>query len=102
MHINDLLKTAVERKASDLHLKVGAFPVLRVDGALKPLDETRRLLQADTIAMAFSIMPARQKEKFKPEIEMDTSYQRPTLGRFRRTIFQQLGTLGLVLRVIPT
>jgi twitching motility protein PilT len=102
MHINDLLKTAVEQKASDLHLKVGAFPVLRVDGRLKPMNEMRRLLQEDTMAMAFSIMTARQKEKFKTEFEIDTSYQVPTLGRFRCSIFQQRGTVGLVLRVIPT
>jgi len=102
MHINDLLKTAVERKASDLHLKVGAFPVLRIDGVLKPLGELRRLLQEDTVAMAFSIMSARQKEKFKTDLEIDTSYQVPTLGRFRCSIFQQRGTVGLVLRVIPT
>jgi len=43
MHINDLLKIAVERKASDLHLKVGAFPVIRVDGTLLPLADMRRL-----------------------------------------------------------
>jgi len=102
MHINDLLKTAVERKASDLHLKVGAFPVLRIDGVLKPLSELRRLLQEDTVAMAFSIMSARQKEKFKTDLEIDTSYQVPTLGRFRCSIFQQRGTVGLVLRVIPS
>src|SRR6478672_7521539 len=102
MHINDLLKTAVERKASDLHLKVGAFPVLRIDGVLKPMTDTRRLLQEDTVAMAFSILSARQKEKFKTDFEIDTSYQVPNLGRFRCSIFQQRGTVGLVLRVIPT
>jgi twitching motility protein PilT len=102
MHINDLLKMAVENKASDLHLKVGAFPVLRVDGVLKPLTEMRRLLQEDTVAMAFSIMSARQKERFKTDFEIDTSYQVPNLGRFRCSIFQQRSTVGLVLRVIPT
>jgi twitching motility protein PilT len=102
MHINDLLKMAVDRKASDLHLKVGAFPVLRIDGVLKPLSEMRRLLQEDTVAMAFSIMSARQKERFKTDLEIDTSYQVPNLGRFRCSIFQQRGTVGLVLRVIPT
>jgi twitching motility protein PilT len=102
VHINDLLKIAVERKASDLHLKVGAFPVLRVDGVLQPMTEMRRLLQEDTMAMAFSIMTARQKEKFKTDFEIDASYQVPTLGRFRASIFQQRGTVGLVLRVIPT
>ncbi len=101
MHINDLLKIAVERKASDLHLKVGAFPVIRVDGTLIPLPDMRRLMQEDTIAMAFSIMSARQKEKFKNNFEIDIAYNVPNLGRFRCNIFQQRGTVGLVLRVIP-
>ena len=101
MHINDLLKIAVERKASDLHLKVGSFPVIRIDGALIPLADMRRLMQEDTIAMAFSIMSARQKEKFKNNFEIDISYNVPNLGRFRCNIFQQRGTVGLVLRVIP-
>ena len=101
MHINDLLKIAVERKASDLHLKVGAFPVIRVDGTLVPLADMRRLMQEDTIAMAFSIMSARQKEKFKNNFEIDIAYNVPNLGRFRCNIFQQRGTVGLVLRVIP-
>ena len=101
MHINDLLKIAVERKASDLHLKVGAFPVIRIDGTLIPLADMRRLMQEDTIAMAFSIMSARQKEKFKNNFEIDIAYNVPNLGRFRCNIFQQRGTVGLVLRVIP-
>jgi twitching motility protein PilT len=102
MHINDLLKIAVERKASDLHLKVSAFPVLRIDGTLTPLTDVRRLMQEDTIAMAFSIMSARQKEKFKNDYEIDIAYSVPNLGRFRCNIFQQRGTVGLVLRVIPS
>ena len=101
MHINDLLKIASERKASDLHLKVGAFPIIRVDGTLLPLADMRRLMQEDTIAMAFSIMSARQKEKFKNNFEIDIAYNVPNLGRFRCNIFQQRGTVGLVLRVIP-
>src|SRR5712691_11049592 len=102
MHINDLLKVAVERKASDLHLKVSAFPVLRIDGVLTPLTDVRRLMQEDTIAMAFSIMSARQKEKFKNDYEIDIAYSVPNLGRFRCAIFQQRGTVGMVLRVIPS
>ena len=102
MHINDLLRIATERKASDLHLKVGAYPVIRVDGTLTPLVELKRLMQEDTIAMAFSIMSARQKEKFKNNLEIDIAYSVPELGRFRCNIFQQRGTVGLVLRVIPS
>jgi len=101
MHINDLLKVAIERKASDLHLKVSAYPLIRIDGVLTPLTDTRRLMQEDTIAMAFSIMSARQKEKFKNDYEIDIAYSVPNLGRFRCNIFQQRGAVGLVLRVIP-
>ena len=101
MHINDLLKMASERKASDLHLKVGSHPVLRINGELIPLVETKRLMQEDTIAMAFSIMSNRQKQKFKDNLEIDIAYSVPGLGRFRCNVFQQRGTVGLVLRVIP-
>src|SRR5712692_3857434 len=102
MHINDLLKIATERKASDLHLKVGSHPVLRVNGRLTPLSEMNRMSQEDTIAMAFSIMSGRQKQKFKDHFEIDLAYSVPGLGRFRVNIFQQRGTVGLVLRVIPS
>ena len=101
MHINDLLKIAAERRASDLHIKVGSHPVIRVDGDLVPLVELKRLMQEDTIAMAFSIMSSRQKEKFKNNYEIDIAYSVPGLGRFRCNIFQQRGTVGMVLRVIP-
>jgi twitching motility protein PilT len=101
MNINDLLKIAVERKASDLHLKVGSHPVIRIDGDLVSLSELKRLMQEDTIAMAFSIMNARQKQRFKEEYELDIAYSVPGLGRFRCNVFQQRGAVGLVLRVIP-
>ena len=101
MHVNDLLQVASERKASDLHLKVGSHPVLRINGMLVPLTDVKRLMQEDTIAMAFSIMSGRQKQKFKENYEIDIAYSVPGLGRFRVNIFQQRGTVGLVLRVIP-
>jgi twitching motility protein PilT len=101
MHINDILKAATERKASDVHLKVGAHPLIRVDGTLVPLVEFKRLMQEDTIAMAFSMMSTQQKEKFKQALEIDIAYSVPGLGRFRCNIFQQRGSVGLVLRLIP-
>jgi twitching motility protein PilT len=101
VNINDLLKLAVERKASDLHLKVGSHPVVRIDGDLVALGDLKRMMQEDTIAMAFSIMNARQKQRFKEELEIDIAYSVPGLGRFRCNVFQQRGAVGLVLRVIP-
>src|SRR5215213_6422726 len=101
MNINDLLKIAVDRKASDLHLKVGSHPIIRVDGELTPMPEFKKLMQEDTIAMAFSIMNARQKQRFKEEFELDIAYSVPGLRRSRCNVFQQRGVVGLVLRVIP-
>ena len=101
MHINDLLKIATDHGASDLHIKVGSHPVIRVDGRVIPLTDQKRLMQEDSIAMAFSIMSGRQKQKFKDNYEIDIAYSVPGLGRFRCNIFQQRGTVGLVLRVIP-
>jgi twitching motility protein PilT len=101
MHVNDLLKMAADRGASDLHLKVGSHPVIRVNGVLQPLTDVRRLLQEDTIAMAFTIMDAKQKEKFKQNLDIDIAYSVSGLGRFRVNIFQQRGTVGVVARLIP-
>jgi twitching motility protein PilT len=102
VHINDILKVAAERKASDVHIKVGAHPVLRIDGRLQVMSEFKRLMQEDTIAMAFSMMSSRQKERFKNHLETDIAYSVPGLGRFRVNIFQQRGSVGLVLRLIPS
>jgi twitching motility protein PilT len=102
MHIDDLLRIAVERKASDLHLKVGNHPYLRVDGALVALSELKRLTAEDMLNMAFSMMSNRQKQKFKESAELDLAYGVAGLGRFRVNVFQQRGNVGLVLRVVPT
>src|ERR671934_779179 len=102
MNIDDLLRIAMERRASDLHLKVGNYPHLRVDGELHPLTEQPRISAEDMLTMAFSMMSARQKQKFKETTEIDMAYGVAGLGRFRVNVFQQRGNVGLVLRVIPT
>jgi len=101
MQLPDLLKMAVERKASDLHIKVGSPPVLRIDDKLVPLMELPRLGQDVVVGMAASIMSPKQREKFKERFEVDLAYSLPGMGRFRVNVFQQRGTVGLVLRVIP-
>ncbi|MCZ6491946.1 MAG: type IV pilus twitching motility protein PilT [Acidobacteria bacterium] len=102
MQIDDLLRIAVERKASDLHIKVGNFPYLRIDGELVPLNEFSRVTPEQMLNMAFSMMSNRQKQKFKESAELDLAYGVAGLGRFRVNIFQQRGNVGLVLRVVPT
>ena len=101
MHVNDLLKVAVESGASDLHLKVGSYPMMRVNGVLTPASEEKRLTHEDTVAMAASVMSTALRQKFKETQEVDLAYSVAGLGRFRCNVFQQRGTIGIVLRVIP-
>src|SRR5574337_135585 len=102
MQIDDLLRIAMERKASDLHLKVGNYPHIRMDGDLIPLTDQPRVTAEDMLNMAFSMMTNRQKQKFKENTELDMAYGVAGLGRFRVNVFQQRGNVGMVLRVIPT
>jgi twitching motility protein PilT len=75
--------------------------MFRVDGSLVPLKDARRLPPEEISRMAFGIMNDYQKEKFKAQNELDLAYGVPGLGRFRVNVFQQRGTIGVVLRVIP-
>src|SRR5918998_2893215 len=99
--INDLLKVAAQYGASDLHVKAGAAPFMRIGGELKPIVDAPRLTQEDTLDMAFSMMSNRQKQRFKEISEVDIAYGLSGVGRFRANIFQQRGTVSMVLRVIP-
>jgi len=101
MHVNDLLKIAVDAGASDLHLKVGSYPMMRVRGSLVAAVEDKRLDHEDVVAMSAAVMSTSQRQRFKEMQEVDLAYSVPGLGRFRCNIFQQRGTVGLVLRVIP-
>jgi twitching motility protein PilT len=101
MDLAELLKIAVERKASDLHIKVGSPPVIRIDNRLVPLTEKPRISQEDAVRMIFSVMNESQREQFKQKREVDMAHSIPGLGRFRVNIFQQRSTIGMVMRVIP-
>lgn len=98
--IDDLLRMAISFGASDLHLRAGSFPVIRVTGELKPLSGVSRLTQDETLEMAFSMMSNRQKQHFKEAYEVDIGYGVNGLGRFRVNIFQQRNSIGIVARVI--
>lgn len=101
MEINELLKVAIENTASDVHIKVGSPPILRVTGDLMPLTSEDRISQQDAMKFAFSVMSPGQREIFKQKNEIDLAYSVPGLGRFRCNVFIQRGTIGLVFRVIP-
>ena len=98
--IDDLLQMAMSFGASDLHLRAGSFPVVRINGELRPLMGVNRMSQDETLEMAFSMMSNRQKMHFKETYEVDIGYGVSGLGRFRVNIFQQRNSIGIVARVI--
>ncbi len=101
MDLNDLLKIAAKGGASDVHMKAGLPPMFRIDGALVPLKDGKRLSPEDVARMGLGIMNSFQKEKFKEYNEIDMAYGVPGVGRFRVNVFQQRGSIGIVFRVIP-
>jgi len=102
MNITDLLKATIEGGASDLHMKAGKPPKMRVDGKLVPVEGAPALSGEAAQALALSIMNERQKESFGHRGEMDLAYSYPGLGRFRVNAFKQRGSVSLVFRVVPT
>src|SRR5213593_4575195 len=102
MNIETLLRTMVSKGASDLHLKVGSFPHLRINGDLIPLAEQGKLSNEDCLMMAFSIMNNKQKQRFRDAAEVDVGYGVTGLGRFRVNVFQQRGNVSVAIRAIST
>ncbi|MHC9540521.1 MAG: type IV pilus twitching motility protein PilT [Vulcanimicrobiota bacterium] len=100
MTIEDLLHIMVERGASDLHLKTGSAPMIRIDGELTPV--TYEVLTPDVVRrMIESILTDEQKARFIAEKELDLAYSVPGLSRFRINVYLQRGTWGTAIRVIP-
>ncbi len=102
MDINELLKKVCQMGASDLHIKVGSPPIVRLYGELKPMEGMERITLEEALKIAFSVMSPPQRETFKKEHELDFAYSIPGFGRFRCNAFYQRGAVGLVFRVIPT
>ena len=91
MQFQDILKTGLEKGASDVHLKVGVPPILRIDGILRAMKDAPRLSPEMTKEIAYALMGERQKARFQETNEVDLSYAMPGLGRFRVNIFLQRG-----------
>ena len=99
LDLDAVLREAVERGASDVHIKVGSPPHIRLDGELTAITD-EGVLPADTERVAFAIMPKLRAEEFLSQNEADFAYALSGVGRFRVNVFRQRGSVGLVLRHI--
>jgi twitching motility protein PilT len=101
MQIDELLKLMVDKKASDLHLKVASFPVLRIDGVLVRQEHLQKVELNDIESIFQQVTTDEQKVTFTREHELDFAYGIPGLARFRVNLLQQRGTMGFVFRLVP-
>jgi len=101
VELNELLMEAMNRRASDVHLKVGQPPIFRIDGELVSLDQYPPLKASEVAKIAYQIMSERQREHFLKHREIDMGYGVMGLGRFRVNIFQQRGTIAIAFRIVP-
>jgi len=98
--IDKLFQILKERKGSDLHISVGAPPLIRLSGDLTPLS-SNILPQNETKKLLYEIMSPYQQERFEKNLEIDFAYSLPGLGRFRANVFLQNRGIAAVFRIIP-
>jgi twitching motility protein PilT len=106
MDLNEILTIAFKAKGSDIHIKTGLPPIVRIDGRLHPIPNAARLSPDFVAETAQSMMNDRQRRMFEENYEVDLAYAVPGLGRFRVSVYRQRGTVAMVFRsiafIIPT
>lgn len=100
MDLQTLLQTMINQKASDLHIRAGGKPFLRIDGDLAAAAE-QDLTAADVETMMAQVATARAKKIFAESSECDFSFQVGEVARFRVNAFKRMGRLSMSIRIIP-
>ena len=99
--IDELLRKVTELGASDLHIKVGSPPMIRMDGELESLDAPS-CTPDDTKDYAASLMSEKQIRRFSETNEIDFAYSAPQVGRYRVNVYRQRGTISIAMRQVVT
>lgn len=99
MDIRDLLKAAVEKNASDLHITTDSAPIVRIDGRLLPLNFPK-LDKESCKRLVYSILDDKQKAVFERDFELDLSLDVPGLNRFRVNVHMQRGSVEAAFRLV--
>ncbi len=102
LRIEPFLEEVIKRDASDLHLQVGLPPMLRVDGALRPIADAAPLKPVDVEGLVYTLLNEDQKKLLIKDRELDFSFAFGNKGRFRVNAFHEKGNIAVALRLIPT
>src|SRR6266436_5517842 len=96
----ELLRLMMEKKASDLHIALGAPPMLRIDGQMLPTSFPK-LSGEICQRLIYSLLTDTQKQRFESMNELDMSFGIKDIGRVRMNVYRQRGAIGAALRSIP-
>ncbi len=99
-HLDEILREAVAKKASDIHLKVGVPPYVRINGSLSHFSDAA-LSPEDLGRIVAALLDGDAEGRAKTRQEIDIAHTIPGVARFRCNIFKQRGSLEVVLRVVP-
>lgn len=101
LDLNAALRRMLQMGGSDLHLTVGAPPMVRVDGGLSPLEGFEVQKPENIQRVLYAVLSQKQREQFEEELELDFAYALVGEARFRVNVYQQRDSLGAAFRVIP-
>ena len=96
-----VLTAARQLGASDVHLKAGLPPIFRIKGELRTVRDVPALTREAIAQFAVHLMNDRQRAEFETSMDVDLAYSTPDGVRYRVNLFQQRGTVGMVMRLIP-
>ncbi len=99
MNLKEMLTEMIKKKASDLHLRVGLPPTLRIDGLLQEID-SQALSVEDIGKITEQILNQQQKQRFSARNELDLALSVSGMGRFRVNFYKQRGTVGIAMRSV--
>ncbi len=99
--LEELLETAIDEDASDLHISVDHHPIIRVNGRLISLTRKPKITSHDSREISIEMMTKSQREKFMNNYDVDFSYNYKNKARFRVNVFFQRGNISLAMRLIP-
>ena len=101
MTFDALLTHAAAVRGSDVHLRAGQPPLIRINGELTRMEGVGALSATDLDGLAARLLNPAQAERLERDHEVDVAWQIPTVGRCRASVFRQRNTTGLALRLIP-
>ncbi len=101
MTFDQMVRTAAAASASDIHLRAGHAPLVRINGSLQRWAKVAPVSATDLESIATRLLPPQHQERLQKHLEVDVAWQAPGVGRCRASVFRQRGTIAVSMRLIP-